>query len=89
MHSSSETYLAQWLSIDVCLIGGGGGVSLPWVYVVFHRYMVGRGGVGSVCHGYSIPLYVLFGIVFSTDLCSIGGRGWGLSAMGISAFYYM
>ena len=36
----SETYLVQWISIDVCLIGEGGGVSKPWVYVVFHRYMV-------------------------------------------------
>ena len=26
---------------------------------------------------------------YSSDLCLIGGRGWGQSAIGISAFFYM
>ena len=25
-----ETSLVEWFSRDLCLIGGGGGVSLPW-----------------------------------------------------------
>ena len=28
-----ETYLVYWCCIDLWLIIGGGGVSLPWVYV--------------------------------------------------------
>ena len=28
-----ETYLVSWFSRDLCLIGGGDGVNLPWVYV--------------------------------------------------------
>ena len=27
------TYLVYWFSRDLFLIGGGGGVNLPWVYV--------------------------------------------------------
>ena len=28
-----ETYLLQWFSRNLCSIGEGGGVNLPWVYV--------------------------------------------------------
>ena len=28
-----ETYLVSWFSKDLCLIGGGGGINLPWIYV--------------------------------------------------------
>ena len=34
MHSSiCKTYLVSWCCIDIWSIRGGGGVSLPWVYV--------------------------------------------------------
>ena len=31
----------------------------------------------------------LFGVMFSKDLCSIGGGGWGQSAIGICALCYI
>ena len=64
MHSYiCQTYLVQWCCIDLWLIRGGGGVSLPWVYVhsaiyetcavlwCLHKSMVNKRR-GTVCHGY-------------------------------------
>ena len=43
--------------------------------------------MGSICHGYiCIVLYMKL-IWFSRDLCLIGG--WGQSAIGISALWYI
>ena len=75
VHSAiCETYLVHWYSRDLWTNGGGGGVSLPWVYVypsyicetslqcnsVAHTSMVNwRRGLGSVCSKYlCILLYV-------------------------------
>ena len=38
-----ETYVVQWFSRDLCLIGGKGWVNLPWVYVkcaIYEMYLV-------------------------------------------------
>ena len=57
-------YLVYWFSRDLFLIGGGGGVNRPWVYVhcaisakcdvaLFKASMLDwRRGVGSICHGH-------------------------------------
>ena len=71
-----------------CSISGGGGVSLPWIYVysaiyetvfgvvVFQRSMLNwRWGRGSVCHEYMYILLcrkLIWCSGFSRDLCSIG-----------------
>ena len=38
-----ETYVVYWFSRDLCSLGGGGGVNLPWVYVhcvIYETYLV-------------------------------------------------
>ena len=65
------TSLLYCFSVDLCWIGGGGGVSLPLVYFILlyvkliccsgfsEIYARLEEGVESVCHGYMcIPLYV-------------------------------
>ena len=38
-----ETYLALWISKDLCSIAGGDGINLPWVYMhcaIYETYLV-------------------------------------------------
>ena len=60
-----DTYAVLWCCTDLWSFGGGGGISLPWVYVHsaicetstvqwFSRELclTGEGGIRSVYHGY-------------------------------------
>ena len=89
-------------SIDLCSIGGGGGVSLPWLYVHssicetysvlwFSRDLCSIGGRGYVWLQYMcILLYVklIQCCVFHRSMLN-WRRGWGQSAMAICAFFYI
>ena len=89
---------------DLSSIGGGGVVSLPWVYVHFSKcetyfffafpliYAGLEERVESVCHVYMcIPQYenlILYG-GFPEIYAQLVAKVGGQSAMGISAFFYI
>ena len=84
--------------------GGGVNLSWPYVHCDIYIYMklmwcngfpktyaqleegdgVNLPWVCALCY-----IYDLFGLMFSKDLCSIGGGGGGQSAMGICALCYI
>ena len=74
VHSSiCENYLVQQFSRDLCLMRGGGGVSVSWVY-----------GHSSICETYSVQCFFR-----DLCLIGGGGGQLGTSAFSICAFFYM
>ena len=80
--SICETSLLYCFSIDQCWIGGGGGVSLPLVYIILlyvkliccsgfaEIYARLEEGVESVCHGY-ICILLDVNLIWCNDIPEI------------------
>ena len=91
-----------WYSRDLCLIGGGGGINLPWIYVhytisvkfgvaVFKACMLDWSrGWGQSAMGICALCYICQ--VWCSSMQGIYAQmtaRWGQSAMGIHALCYI
>ena len=44
-----ENYVVYWFSRDICLIGGVGGISLPWHSTICETALVYWSAMGIIC----------------------------------------
>ena len=75
-----ETYLVYWFSKDLCSIGGGSRVNLPWVYVhcaiyiyiyiYIYMKLIWCNGLPEICVSRSAKFGV---VVFKASMLDWGG----------------